>query len=308
MDISLIVVTYERPTEIERLLESLTRQDVPPEQLIIVDDSDSDETATIVSRVQSESALSIEYHRPSSGSMSAARNYGLRYADNEIVAFLDDDVECPPEYVSNLKEAWETHASAAAIGGPALWVDDSGVRIADINETVLNQNWLTEYGEQRSSEGDWRPPRAVQTDQLAGANMSVKRSVLEELGGFNTVYGGSEVYEDTDVMARIRKCGGKIIYDPALEVKHYETPKTGASKKRDQFYWRGFNGIVFRYVCFPQTFWVSIARLMTVNPGWLDPVWLCIGIAVARDTDQLWILKGYVFGLRHVLRNRHSLP
>jgi GT2 family glycosyltransferase len=224
------------------------------------------------------------------------------------VTFLDDDVECPREYVAKLKTTWERHSEAFAIGGPAIFVDDEGETAVDINTSSENLNWINKYGEQRSSEGVWRPPEPVATDQLVGANMSIRSGVLDRLGGFNDIYLGSAMYEETDLMARIRRRGGTIIYDSGLEVKHYETPKAGAENERKEFYWSGLNAIIFRYVCFPETFWISLLRLLTVNPGWLYPVWVRIGAAPVKNTAWLWILKGYVYGLRYVIQNHDSLP
>lgn len=308
MKISVCVVTYNRSENIDRIIRSLKKQRVSPHQLVIVDDSDGNETQKIISRFDSQTNVSTEYiHRSTSSGMTEARNVAIDYVDGDIVAFLDDDVECPPEWIANLRNSWRSHPNAHAIGGPALLVDSDGEYVHDITHTDENLNWINKYGEQRSSQGAWVPSSYIEVDQLGGANMSFRKNVLDDLGGFNAFYQGSEVYEDTDIMARIRRRDGKIIYHPDLAIKHYETAKVGAPTDKEAQYWFGFNAILFRYICYPENFSISIIRLLTINQGWLLPAWLKFLSALIKNTDWLFVLKGYIDGLIYVIRNRKSL-
>ena len=300
MDISLCVVTYERPHDIRRLLYSLCQQTDDLDEVIIVDDSETTDTEAVVAGFEE---LPITYiHRYDGSGMTEARNIAINRANGEIIAFVDDDVECSPDWIANLRDSWTTHSDAAAIGGPALLVDDDGEIKSDITRTAENQNVLNEYGEGRTLEMGWVPREAVKTDALGGANMSFRSSVLSEVNGFNPIYRGSEVYEDMDIMARLYRRGKSIYYDPSLQVKHYDTPKTGVDTSEEEFYYWGWNLIIFRYVCFPETFKMSILRLPFTS-GWKR-----LGRAVVNDRNHLLTVKGYVDGLVHVLKHGDDLP
>lgn len=309
MDVSLCVVTYNRPEDIKRLFLSLEAQHTIPDQIIIVDDSNNSQTRTIVRDIEPRLDTRVNYiHRDDGDGMTDARNVAIKHAGGDVVAFLDDDVELPSDWVAKLVDSWTAHPDAWAIGGPAFVVDETKEYVWDIYRTTENQNWLNEYGEYDGAQWAWQPPEPTETDHLIGANMSFRRDILEQLGGFNAIYRGSELYEDTDIMARIRRRGGTIIYDPELAVDHYETSKTGTDNLKEDKYWQGFNAIIFRYVCFPKQFSLSFLRLLTVNQGQLTTVWKKLGASLLYDAVWLSLLRGYLDGLVYVIRNRNSLP
>lgn len=312
MDLSVCVVTYERPSHVSRLLDSLADQDTPADEVVLVDDSDDDRTERVAESARDPLAAGgcdlVHVRREDGSGMTDARNAAIETAAGDVLAFLDDDVECPPDWIGTLRRLWADHPEAGAIGGPALIVDDDGEYAEELIRSDENYNWINEYGEQRSKEYRWLPSRIVETDQLGGANMSFRRETLTELGGFNAIYRGSEMYEDTDIMARLRRRDRTVLYCPELAVRHYETPKTGAQTTTEELYWVGWNGVVFRYVCFPETFAVSLLRLLVRNRGMLSSAWKKVGASLLDGTNRLWTLKGYVDGLRYVMENRESLP
>lgn len=94
--VSVVIPTYDRPSLVERAIDSVLRQTFEDLECIVVDDcSPTDETAAVV---ESYEDSRLRYHRLSSNSgPSAARNAGIERAEGEYLAFLDDDDRWLPE-------------------------------------------------------------------------------------------------------------------------------------------------------------------------------------------------------------------
>ena len=88
--VSVIVPTYGRPGFLLGAIESVLQQTLKPHEIIIVDDCSPVDLSATIKQVDS----TISYHRlPENRGANFARNYGVRVATGELVAFLDDDDE-----------------------------------------------------------------------------------------------------------------------------------------------------------------------------------------------------------------------
>jgi glycosyltransferase involved in cell wall biosynthesis len=93
MRISVIIPTYNAAAYIERAIQSVLAQSRPADEIIVVDDGSSDNTADILKKYQNQI---ISIRQPNAG-VSAARNTGIRAATGDWIAFLDADDEWLPE-------------------------------------------------------------------------------------------------------------------------------------------------------------------------------------------------------------------
>src|SRR5579872_4309224 len=127
MRISVVVPTRNRPKDIETLLPSIAGQTRLPDELIIVDQSKSDETHVLTADIM-ESRLAercVYVHSSGIRGVSAARNVGIACASGDIVLFLDDDVILSPDCVEQLESAFDAHPDYAGIGGVELQMERS---------------------------------------------------------------------------------------------------------------------------------------------------------------------------------------
>jgi glycosyltransferase involved in cell wall biosynthesis len=96
---SLVVATFGRTDEIERLFSSLTRQDTLDFEVIVVDQNPDDRLAPAIAKFQT--MFQLEWLRCPPG-VSRARNLGLARAAGEIIAFPDDDCWYSPGLLKNI--------------------------------------------------------------------------------------------------------------------------------------------------------------------------------------------------------------
>lgn len=101
--VSCVVPTYNRAHFLKDAIESTIAQTYPHWELIIVDDQSADNTAEVARRYQEKDPRVKYFLNPQKG-VSSARNYGIRMAQGDYIAFLDDDdISLPHRFESQLK-------------------------------------------------------------------------------------------------------------------------------------------------------------------------------------------------------------
>src|SRR5438045_645681 len=111
---SVVVPTRDRAGYLEVTLASLADQDfAEPYEVIVVDDGSRDRTPEVVARAGVRSIV----QNPSQGP-NAARNAAVEAAAADLIAFVDDDVFAPREWLRALVEGARRHPAASALGGP----------------------------------------------------------------------------------------------------------------------------------------------------------------------------------------------
>ena len=89
--ISVIIPTYNRARYLQRAIDSVLDQTHLPDELIIVDDGSTDNTAEIVDDVTSRATFPMHFLRQENKGASSARNLGIQHALGDILCFLDSD-------------------------------------------------------------------------------------------------------------------------------------------------------------------------------------------------------------------------
>jgi len=140
------------------------------------------------------------------------RDLAIKYAEGEILAFLDDDAFPAKDWLKNALINFEK-AEIAAVGGPAvtpendnIWQKASGT----IFETLMG-----------GSKYSFRyvPGKKKFVDDFPSVNLLVRKNIFEKVGGFDSHYWPGE---DTKLCLDItKKLGLKIIYDPEVLVWHH---------------------------------------------------------------------------------------
>ena len=112
---SIIVPVYNRPDEVDELLESLTAQTLTDFEVIIVEDGSSLPCQTVCDKYADRLPLHY-YNKPNSGP-GQSRNYGAERASGEYLIVLDSDVVLPAGYLQAVDDELRNRP-ADAFGGP----------------------------------------------------------------------------------------------------------------------------------------------------------------------------------------------
>jgi len=143
---------------------------------------------------------------------SEKRDIALKYAKGEILAFLDDDAYPEKNWLKKALEDFKD-ADVAAVGGPAVTPPTDSLRQrvsgAIYSSFLVSANYIYRY----------LPGKRQEVDDYPSCNFLARKSVMQELGGFNTKFWPGE---DTKLCLDITKrLGKKIIYDPLVLVYHH---------------------------------------------------------------------------------------
>ena len=221
--ISVIVCAYtnERWRDILRGVDSLTRQTHPPEQIVLVIDHNDNllEKAADHFADPDQNVLVVSNHL--ARGLSGARNSGVSWCDYEVVAFLDDDAAAgDPYWIATMLEDYRD-PDVAGVGGGATPNWDGSERpewFPDEFGWVIGCSYIglpTEIGEVRN---------------FIGCNMSIRREVFHEIGGFTDGIGrvGKKPVgcEETEYCIRLRQRWplARLVFDPDLDVHHRVSP------------------------------------------------------------------------------------
>lgn len=193
MHFSLIIPIYNRPDEIDELLESLTKQTYPNNyEIVIIEDGS---TITCKHIIEKYSDLSVSYYfKPNSGP-GDSRNYGMNVAKGDYFIILDSDCIIPSTYLQTVDEELSKDY-VDCFGGPDAALDSFSNIQKAINFTMTS--FLTTGGIRGGSEKlDKFQPRSF--------NMGLSKKAFEASKGFGNIHPG----EDPDLSIRLWKLGYK---------------------------------------------------------------------------------------------------
>ncbi len=194
MKISLVIPVYNEEMFIEGCLQSIQKLQLPPHEVIVVNNNCTDRTMEIVQRFSFVSVIQEKKQ-----GMIAARNAGFNMATGDIIARCDADTHVPKTWTKRIKYNFSKF-SIDALTGPISYYD------APVNTTLLARAYL-----------DMMRPIHRGGETLIGPNMVVSRAMWEKVKN-KVCLNDKLVHEDIDLAYHIQEAGGIIKRDNRLVV------------------------------------------------------------------------------------------
>ena len=135
--ISAIVPTHNRAHTLPRALTSIREQTSPIDEIIVIDDGSSDDSADLVAREFPEVTLIRQDNR----GVSAARNRGILAARHPFIALLDSDDSWLPHKLATLRQAAQTNPGFALYHSDEIWMR-RGVRVNPMQKHAKRGGWI----------------------------------------------------------------------------------------------------------------------------------------------------------------------
>jgi glycosyl transferase family 2 len=226
--ITVAIPTCNRPADVTRCLASLAAVRYPSWQVLLIDQSDGDETR-FVAQAWEAVIPKIVYLRLETKNASEARNVAIENAAGDILAFVDDDCTVPPDWLHRVTAAFEYQQRASLIFGSVTAAEhDPEAEFVPVNELEQEQRVF------RS--------RDIRRLNAMGANMSV-RLESQKPPPFDPLLGPGGRFrssQDLDYAFRVIASGRTVVVTPRIVVTHHGAhPYAGGAagaKLRDSLY------------------------------------------------------------------------
>ncbi|MBR5690212.1 MAG: glycosyltransferase family 2 protein, partial [Prevotella sp.] len=204
MKYSIIVPVYNRPDEVDELLQSLCEQNFKDFEVIIVEDGSQVPCKAVCRRY--EDRLDLHYYYKENSGPGQSRNYGAERAQGDWLIVLDSDVVLPSDYLENVKNS-EASPGGGRLEGASAWggPDAAHVSFTPVQKAISYSmtSFFTTGGIRGASPQSGGVRGALDKFFPRSYNMGIRREVYQELGGFSKMRFG----EDIDFSYRIVEAG-----------------------------------------------------------------------------------------------------
>jgi len=206
---------------LEQCLASIFANDYPRELFeVIVIDSGIDEKGLTVIEKFKRAGVNLRFYSPGWGNVgpAKARNLGIKKAQNEIVAFTDDDCAVPADWLRKLDGGYKGDKRRKGVAGVGGYLEAPA--------EILSKNIFAQYEKFHEwSQYNIQNQEFVshQRDEapFETNNISYRKCVLEEVGGFDESFPAFSTGEDGDLKERIVQRGYGVLFIP-VKVTHLQ--------------------------------------------------------------------------------------
>jgi GT2 family glycosyltransferase len=187
MTFSVVIPAYEAASTVGGAIQSVLAQTRQDFEIVVVDDGSSDDTAAIAHAIAAEDAR-VSVHTQPNGGPSAARNRAIAAGTGEYVSMLDSDDLWLPDYLEQMGAALERDSQAGFAYTEAWELNEASGRF--LKATAMAR----QHPPERTLPPDRFIAELIQRNFVYNA-VTVRRTVLEQVGGYDTGMTHAEDYE-----------------------------------------------------------------------------------------------------------------
>ncbi|RZK59819.1 MAG: glycosyltransferase [Pedobacter sp.] len=266
MFFSIIIPLYNRPQEIDELLETLTKQTYMQFEVLVIEDGSVNDAADIVASYADR--LDIKYFVKPNAGQGFARNFGFERAKGDYFIIFDSDCLIPEDYLEIVSANLFEHQLDAYGGPDAAHQTFTPVQKA-ISYAMTSPFTTGGIRGNKKHIGQFHP---------RSFNMGVSREVYEKVGGFILTRLG----EDIEYSIRIHENGFKIGLIPAAKVYHKRRTSFAQFYKQLHFFGRARINIYKHFPSelklvhfFPAVFTVGLGVMLLLNVFYPPLAYIC---------------------------------
>jgi GT2 family glycosyltransferase len=216
-DVTVIIPTIGREEVLLDTIRACLSEPQPPFEVIVVDQSQTHEPATIRQLSEWAGQGSVRVLTPNIASQPAAMNVGLQSARSRLLLFLDDDVQPTQGFVAAHAELHQDQSVWVAVG--------QIIQPWQQPEDLPRQGPTT--GLRADLEFPFHSTRECLIQNGMSGHMSVRRDHCLAVGGFDENFKGAAYRFDTEFARRVIQHGGKVLYSPKASLKHLRVARGG---------------------------------------------------------------------------------
>jgi glycosyltransferase involved in cell wall biosynthesis len=210
---SSVLIPSRRPELLKACLESLAKQTVAADEVIVILQGEAREPPVLPS-----SRPPVRYVRCETIGIVPAENAGLGEATGDVILLVDDDATAPPDWIER-HLAHYADESVGAVGGPAVnYRPDGSPFPLHAVEPIGRLTWFGRtLGNMHDHPDAWRARPPLDVDHLVGYNMSLRRTAFDRFEEGLRPYW--QLFE-LDACLQVRRRGLRVLFDFANVVEH----------------------------------------------------------------------------------------
>jgi glycosyltransferase involved in cell wall biosynthesis len=229
---AVVICTLNRPDDIQRTVQSLCRQTVTPNQLVVVDAGELGDVVNALAASAASAGIAFDYFN-ASPSTTRQRNLGAERVRSDIVFFMDDDIDLDPAYIEIIRGVYQEDTSGRIAG--AAGVDRSVPAVTKSLQLYRKLFMLREEradGVPRLKRSNFpilvpHPSRRVLCEVLPSTAVSY-RTVVFNQHRFDDELDGYVMAEDIDLSYRVSR-EFELCVTPEAHFNHHRSKVSRAS-------------------------------------------------------------------------------
>ena len=302
--ISVVIPTKNRFQDIIKCIESILIQTLLPDEIVIVDSSDTDELKSNLDDLL-QNKIAFKYiHAPLS--LTQARNVGIKESTGDVIIFLDDDVILDRDYIKETMHVFNNDSEKKVGGVTGNIIDNIEIQNrsfkrligSNIMQVLATIFFLFKYKDGKFQPSGWptftHSDKIAEIECLSGANMAFRREIFNEFK-FDENLRGYSFMEDDDIAYKVSR-EHQNIYTPFAKLIHNVSPAA-----RDKAYARMKMTIENHYYLFKKNFPQDLKHKFAF---WWSVVGLFVMAIVNRNREGLRGLKEWVINIK---RNKQGV-
>jgi len=223
-----LVICSRNAKLLERCLRAIEQRTSYTNREIVVVQHRAGDTAAMDRLLEGRACLRVPYAGPFN--FAAMNNLGARQATGGVLIFLNDDVEpLTPQWLYEML----AHARRREVGvvGARLLYPSGAIQHAGMAIGIMEGAGHPHRNTFAAQYWNWLPfTRNVSA--VTGACLAIRKSVFEELDGFDEAFPVN--YNDVDLCLRARQAGYQVIVEPAAVLRHYECQSREAGVRLEE--------------------------------------------------------------------------
>ena len=227
--VSVVIATRNRPSVLQRTLETLNLQSHYPSEVVIVDASDGNDTARLCEEKKDSWPWHLKHLRAAKPGAASQRNQGTERSTFPFILFMDDDIVIQPACIARL---WTAVNSSADIGGASAMITNQAYqnpgRLSRVVFAFLNGKELPTYAGRCFGPGLAQLPGAEVTTDLAevdwlNAGCTLYRRQCLPNPVFPAIFEGASTAEDLALSLQVGR-DWKLVNVPRARIFHDSQP------------------------------------------------------------------------------------
>jgi len=222
MRVSVIICTKDRRDSLLKTINSIKRQTLLPEELIIVDAGVNERLEDELLNIVNNMNLKYIYTEPG---LTKQRNIGIKNASGAIIFFFDDDVILDPKYIEKVVRVFQNdqNREIGAVSGRIVNYYRYNSIKGMLTKVILHIFLAPHYGDGKFKVSGMAPLPHILLQgkwiqRLSGCCMTFRKEVFKDLA-FDEMLSGYSAMEDLDISKRVSD-RYKIFYEPEAKLIH----------------------------------------------------------------------------------------